>query len=110
MPYIVMVPKPDIPDIFADISKAVLTGTHFKLVDFNKDVGVLPDGTPVYVDPDMIDFDGDEDELQADIAKIADNTRKLELPEPFSWVLPDGRFKQDQFFAPRGGGTLIPAF
>lgn len=108
LPYVVMVNKFRIPEVYKEVVYGVLSGTHFKL-DTCKDVGVLPDGTPVFVDTDPIEFTGNKENIEADIATIAENTRKLGLPEPFSWVLPDGRFKQTQFFAPRGEGTLIPA-
>jgi len=98
LPYLVMAETESVPDIFEDVAKKSLEGTQFSFRPHSLDVGVFPDGTPVCVDPGMIRYRPAGRDLSEDFALIAANVKKLELPEPFSWVSPNGRFKQDAFF------------
>lgn len=109
MPYVATLCDSDIPDAFKNILPCVLDQTCFEVnVEF-KDLAVLPDGTPVYVDPGAINLkDWAHQPTQTDFDKIAENTAKLGLPEPLSWVLPDGRFKQELFFPAPKTGRLDP--
>lgn len=98
LPYITMIEDNEIPDTFRRICKVLLEGTQFKLSPVIKDVGVLPDGTPVFVDPDCMTLIKQGKPIEEDFALIAQRTRELALPEPLSWILQDGRFKQEAFY------------
>lgn len=106
MPFVATLCDSEIPVGFQTILPRLLDQTCFEInVEF-KDLAVLPDGTPVYVDPGAINLrNWERQPTQADYDQIRENTAKLGLPEPLSWVLPDGRFKQELFFpAPSSGG------
>lgn len=87
------------PWMFGRVLGEILDGTCFEPSSSTKDLAVLPDGTPIYVDPGAIKLE-DESILptQKDFEIIRENTERMNLPEPMSWVLPDGSFKQYQFF------------
>ena len=98
MPLIKMVGDADIPMSFKRLMPQVVEGTCFEASVVNKDLGVLFDGTPIYVDPGAFRLKDyrvlpSEDDFQ----RIRENCEALKLPEPLSWVLPDGRFKQEIF-------------
>jgi hypothetical protein len=99
MPFVGMLEDGDIPESFQVMLPALLDKTCFEVNIEFKDLAVLPDGTPIYVDPGAINLKSwDEQPTVRDFDIIRENTQKLNLPEPLSWVLPDGRFKQELFF------------
>ncbi len=105
MPFVATLCDSEIPDAFKNILPGILDQTCFEVNIEFKDLAVLPDGTPVYVDPGAINLkDWERQPTQADFDKIRENTERMGLPEPLSWVLPDGRFRQELFFpAPKYG-------
>lgn len=99
LPFIQMINDFAIPEDFQHLVHAILNGTCFEANAEFKDLGVLPDGTPIYVDPGAINLkDKNQQPTAEDFQKIVENTKRLEWPEDLSWVLPDGSFKQEKFF------------
>lgn len=100
LPFMALLPDNRIPEMYyTEIVGRVIQGTCFKTMSVSKDLAVLPDGTPIYVDPGAINLKSwDRQPTSRDFEIIRDNTKRLNLPEPLSWVLPGGRFKQDLFF------------
>ena len=66
-----------------------------------KDVGIYPDGTPVFVDPGQLDYATrmDHDTAEQKMSALHRISSVLSLPEQFRWFAADGIWKQDKFFA-----------
>ena len=98
MPYYVALDNDDIPELFIDEIGRVVEGTCFRLNGEVKDMGILPDGTPIFFDPDCVRLiDSDIEPTQRDFEIIRENCQKIGWPESLAWVTHDGHFKQEQF-------------
>jgi hypothetical protein len=99
LPFISMIDDREIPTVFQDLVPKLLHQTCFEINNEDKDLGILPDGTPIYVDPGAINLRNWKQQPTAqDFETITENAQKLGWPKDLSWVLPDGKFKQEQFF------------
>lgn len=99
LPYIHMINDNDIPEDFQKLVHALLSGTSYVANNEFKDLGVLPDGTPIYVDPGAINLKRKGlTASKEDAAVIEANADKLGWPKDLTWLLPNGRFKQEAFF------------
>ncbi|HEY8964288.1 MAG TPA: hypothetical protein VIN59_07495 [Alphaproteobacteria bacterium] len=64
-----------------------------------RDVGILPDGTPLQVDPGNIVFDRSyRDQTQVILRNYFYAMNNSGVPEALKWLSSDGAFKQDKFF------------
>ena len=98
LPFLKMLEDHEIPGLFRRLLKGVFEETCFMACRSGSDLGVFTDGTPVYVDPGATWLrDPDVKPTEYDFARIRQNCLGMELPEPLSWILPDGRFKQELF-------------
>ena len=96
LPFVLMVPDSGVGEAMEKILPKILDRTCFEMNEGGKDIGVFFDGTPTYVDPGAINLkDYNRPPTQKDFEKIRENCKKLGWPEDLSWVLPDGRFKQE---------------
>ena len=99
LPFLAMIENSEIPEVFQNMIPKILHGTCFEVNNEDRDLAVLPDGTPIYVDPGAINLrKWKQQPTTEDFEKIKENTECLGWPEDLSWILPDGRFKQEQFF------------
>ena len=64
-----------------------------------KDIALLPDGTPVNVDPGQIRFQKNSDvSLSQSMDILLSRANELGLPDVFRWGQNDRTWKQDKFF------------
>ncbi|MEJ0062698.1 MAG: hypothetical protein WDO70_05720 [Alphaproteobacteria bacterium] len=103
---------------FPSVVRRILQDTPYELSKGDDDLAIFSDGTPVYVDPDCLNFRDTETarqhaRLQFDpqwqqsiMATIDKNCREIGWPEALSWVVKgEGglyRTKQDVLYKPPG--------
>lgn len=99
MPFIPKLDDDEIPDLFGGIMQEILDGTCFILYDHDKDLGLLPDGTPIYLDPDGVSLENPYvTPTQEDFDQVRENALRMGWPEDLVWTLLDGSFKQHKFY------------
>lgn len=108
---------------FAHFIRQLYEGTCYQQFgEFQKDTGVLPDGTLVFLDPECSPYerwfyDLDEAEQQAWIKKsndlIFDRLQHPRIPDEFRFLVSDGqgsyRYKQEKFFQAPQASANPPA-
>jgi hypothetical protein len=87
-----------IEHIVKDTARAAFTAATSWVM---KDMGILPDGTPVQVDPGQITYIDEHmgmkpDLIRAGLASLRQSTQNM--PAQFQWFNADGTWKQDRFF------------
>lgn len=96
-------------------------GTCFgmKLSKETVDMLVLPDGTPLVGDPDMVSFfthdyeahalhEEDKANIEQALNLIAERSAELNLQEPLRWLSDDGQFRQKEFFPTHSQTVATP--
>ena len=93
---------------------ALTEGTVFKPAP--NEVMVLPNGTPLLFDPGEIPYSDAykemdvEDQIaaeQASLAVVQDRLDRWDIPDILKFSSDDSGLKQDQFFAPHNGGSMV---
>ena len=98
-----------IPEAFSNVIEGLFENTCFRPFDDDKDLSLMPDGTPMYLDPDAVYLRNRLVEpTQADFNTIRENALRLNWPEELLWVTPEGEFKQRQFYPMKT--TKVPDF
>jgi hypothetical protein len=104
MPFVLNLRNGRVPEAFSETVVEVFENTAFNPADEDKDLGVLPDGTLVYLDPDAVYLkDQAVEPTQHDFDLIRENARKAGWPDELAWVTNEGLFKQSQFYPMRQG-------
>lgn len=81
-----------------------LNASHHQSSSPARDIGLMPDGTPVQVDPGQIQYadpvvNTTEHRIRVNFSRAHNAMRSVPyLPSNFMWFAEDGGWKQDQFF------------
>lgn len=99
LPFVQVMKRADIPDEFQKLTHRLVHETPFEMNMEDRDLGVLPNGTPIYVDPGAVNVrrwqDAGKDYSHSLFRR---NVQRQGLKGPLKWITEKGVYAQERYY------------
>jgi len=98
-PLVSVMANNEIPQEFKEMTHKLMHETLFEMNVYDRDLAVLPNGTPIYVDPGAVNARHRNDSgVIRPHSVFRRNAQRLGLRSPMSWIDAKGLFAQEKSF------------